>query len=99
MRKLLPNYEEFDLKRRRPFSRIRLVALDLDGTLLESDVSELPKKVLTLANKLKHSTHNVRLTIATGRTLRGARPLLDRLPILRDTPIILYNGSLVLTKK
>jgi len=99
MRKLLPNYEEFDLKRRRPFSRIRLVALDLDGTLLESDVSELPKKVLTLANKLKHSTHNVRLTIATGRTLRGARPLLDRLPILNDTPIILYNGSLVLTKK
>jgi len=100
MPKRLPNYREFDLgSSLSPFSEIRLVALDLDGTLLESNESQLPKRVLTLANKLKHYTHNVRLTIATGRTLVGARPLLDRLPILSDTPIILYNGSLVLTKK
>ena len=99
MPKLLPNYEEFDLDSLRPFSEIRLVALDLDGTLLKSSKSELPKKVLKLARKLKNYKHNVRLTIATGRTLTGARPMLDRLPIFNDTPIILYNGSLVLNRK
>ncbi|HUT70716.1 MAG TPA: HAD family hydrolase [Desulfatiglandales bacterium] len=100
MPKRLPNYKEFDLDSSlRPFSKIRLVVLDLDGTLLESDESELPQKVLELAKKLRHYKTNVRLTIATGRTLTGARPLLDRLPILNDTPIILYNGSVILNRK
>ena len=99
MPKPLPNYEEFDLESRRPFSEIRLVALDLDGTLLESNESKLPKKVLELARSLKSGKYGVRITIATGRTLTGARPLLDTLPILSDTPVILYNGSLLLKRK
>ncbi len=100
MPKPLPNYKVFDSESLRPFSGIRLVALDLDGTLLESHESDLPEKVLDLANKLKHPKYGVvRMTIATGRTLTGARPLIDRLPILNDTPIILYNGSVVLSKK
>lgn len=100
MPKLLPNYEEFDLESLYPFYGIRLVALDLDGTLLESNQSELPEKVLELARQLRNHHYGiVRMTIATGRTLTGARPLLDRFPILNDTPIILYNGSLVLTRK
>ena len=100
MPKPLPNYKEFDLDSRRPFSEIQLVALDLDGTLLESSESELPEKVLELSRSLKSGKYGVvRMTIATGRTLTGARPLLDKLPILKDTPIILYNGSLVLNRK
>ena len=99
MPKLLPNYKEFDLDVLLPFSKIRLVALDLDGTLLKSSKPELPNKVLDLANKLRYYRYNVRLTIATGRTLIGARLLLDKLPIFNDTPIILYNGSLILTRK
>jgi Cof subfamily protein (haloacid dehalogenase superfamily) len=95
----LPNYKEFDLDSLRPFSEIRLVALDLDGTLLDSNKPELPKKVLELARSLKSVKYGVRITIATGRTLTGARSLLDTLPILNDTPVILYNGSLVLKRK
>ncbi len=100
MSKPLPKYEEFDLDKLRPFSEIQLVALDLDGTLLESRESHLPEAVLKLASRLRNYKYGVvRITIATGRTLTGARPLLDKLPILNDTPIILYNGSLVLNKK
>ncbi|HAB51988.1 MAG TPA: hypothetical protein DCE80_07450 [Ignavibacteriales bacterium] len=99
MPKLLPNYETFDLDDIRPFSAIRLVVLDLDGTLLESGESTLPDKVMYLANSLKHHRHGVKMTIATGRTLSGVRQLIDEFPILKDTPMILYNGSLVLTRK
>ena len=92
MPKPLPNYKQFDLDSLRPFSIIRLVALDLDGTLLESRESQLPEAVLKLAKQLRHHRYGVvRITIATGRTLTGARPLLDKLPILNDTPIILYQ--------
>jgi Cof subfamily protein (haloacid dehalogenase superfamily) len=100
MPKPLPNYKTLDVESLRPFSRIRLVALDLDGTLLESSESELPKKVLDLARRLKTPAYGVvRITIATGRTLTGVSPLIDRLPILNNTPIILYNGSVVLNRK
>lgn len=100
MPKQLPNYNEINIESLRPFSLIQLVALDLDGTLLDSSESILPETVRTLASSLiNHRYGKVRTTIATGRTLTGARPLLDKLRILNDTPIILYNGSLVLNKR
>lgn len=53
-----------------------------------------------LARQLRNYRYGVvRITIATGRTLRGARPLIEKLPVLNNTPIILYNGSIVLDKK
>ena len=94
----LPNYKD-DLDTLRPFSELRLVVLDLDGTLLESSESPFPAKVFDLARSLKHHKHNVMMTIATGRTLSGAQPLLNKLDILKKIPIILYNGSIILNSK
>lgn len=102
MPKTLPSYVNFELCSLEPFSRVRLVALDLDGTVLKPNKSLLPRKLLELAKKLRYSKnkeHRIRLTIATGRTLTGARELLNELPIYNDTPIILYNGSVVLNNK
>jgi len=97
MPKLLPDYKEFSIHEGlQPFSKIRLVALDLDGTLLSSNDEQLPRKVLELARKLDNHKHDVRLTIATGRTLNGTRKLLEMLPIRKDTPIILYNGNVII---
>jgi Cof subfamily protein (haloacid dehalogenase superfamily) len=95
----LPDYKEFDTKVLLPFSKIRLVAVDLDGTLLKSSDSVLPKIIIDLANKLNHHKYDVRLTVATGRTLNGVKSLLDTLPIRKDTPIILYNGNVILNKR
>ena len=81
----------------RPFSRIKLIALDLDGTLVESNTSSLPKRIIELTSSLKNYRYQqVRVTIATGRTLSGARALIQELPLLSDTPIILYNGSVII---
>ena len=96
MTKRLPDYRN-DLESLSPFSNIQLVVLDLDGTILESSESPFPETIFDLARSLKHHKHNVMMTIATGRTLAGAKPLLERLPISKKIPIILYNGSIVLT--
>lgn len=95
----LPDYNDFDANVLLPFSKIRLVAVDLDGTLLKSSDSVLPKKVIEYARKIDYHTHGVRLTVATGRTLNGVKPLLDMLPIRKDTPIILYNGNVIINKQ
>jgi Cof subfamily protein (haloacid dehalogenase superfamily) len=80
----------------RPFSKIKLIALDLDGTLLNSNKTPLPTRVKSLASSLKHRTINVHTTIATGRTLSGAKSLINDLGLSKDTPIIIYNGSVVI---
>ena len=94
MPKILPSYIDFDLASIEPFSKIKLIALDLDGTLLTSGDSEMPSKVLKLARSLKKA-HQVMVTIATGRTLNGAKLLFDNLPKTKITPAILYNGGLI----
>jgi 5-amino-6-(5-phospho-D-ribitylamino)uracil phosphatase len=100
MYKPLPDYRIFDIEKAiLPFSKIRLVALDLDGTLLRACDSTLHKKIIEFARKLNVPKHDVRMTIATGRTLTGARPLLEMLPIRANTPIILYNGNVIVNKK
>ncbi|MBA3030230.1 MAG: HAD-IIB family hydrolase [Desulfobacteraceae bacterium] len=96
MANLLPSSID-NLELYRPFSKIRLIAVDLDGTLLESNESELPEKILSFANKFKNS--NIKIIIATGRTLSGAEHLIAKLPIKNGTPIILYNGSVIIKKK
>lgn len=77
----------------RAFAGIKLLALDLDGTLLRA-FDHRP------GERLEHLEHSFRrqqtiTTVATGRTLFGIRLILDALPSLRKIPIILYNGSLV----
>lgn len=68
----------------------KLVALDIDGTLLSED------KVIadSTADLIKEASNNgVKFTIATGRMFRGAVKYAERLGI--DIPIITYNGAII----
>lgn len=68
---------------------IRLLALDLDGTLLNSrgQVSERNRRALEDARSL-----GVRVAIVTGRRFRDARPIALELGL--DVPVIAHNGAL-----
>lgn len=82
-----------------PFAQVELVVLDLDGTLLK-DPNDLPNRSewrlrSHLTNRLK--SRGISLTLATGRAFAGARPAIDAISRYRDTPVILYNGSVVAT--
>jgi HAD superfamily hydrolase (TIGR01484 family) len=68
---------------------IRLIALDLDGTLLDSRgrVSERNRAALDEAR-----ARGVRLALVTGRRFRDARPLALELGL--DVPVIAHNGAL-----
>src|SRR5919112_570332 len=68
---------------------IRLIALDLDGTLLDSRgrVSERNRAALDEAR-----SRGVRLALVTGRRFRDARPLALELGL--DVPVIAHNGAL-----
>jgi Cof subfamily protein (haloacid dehalogenase superfamily) len=68
---------------------IRLIALDLDGTLLNSrgEVSERNRLALATARE-----RGVRVALVTGRRFRDARPLALELGL--DVPLISHNGAL-----
>lgn len=68
---------------------IRLLALDLDGTLLNSRgrLSDRNRKALAQAREL-----GVRTALVTGRRFRDARPIALELGI--DIPLISHNGAL-----
>jgi Cof subfamily protein (haloacid dehalogenase superfamily) len=88
----LPNWAQ-DVEELKRFSRVSFVVADLDGTLVPSRLAD---KIQGLIRSLHHHRYRVTFTIATGRTLTGAKPLIDRLMLPKDAPLILYNGSLVL---
>src|SRR5688500_41142 len=69
---------------------IKLLALDLDGTLLNSrgKISETNKQAIRKAEE-----KGVLVTIATGRRFRDARPV--ALEIEFNAPIITHNGALL----
>jgi 5-amino-6-(5-phospho-D-ribitylamino)uracil phosphatase len=68
---------------------IRLLALDLDGTLLSSrgELSERNRRALEEVRAL-----GVRVAVVTGRRFRDARPL--ALDLGLDVPVISHNGAL-----
>jgi Cof subfamily protein (haloacid dehalogenase superfamily) len=74
---------------------IRLVAIDMDGTLLPTTsqyVSERNAQVLRTAQQA-----GVTVAIATGRRLAYATPLLEGLGLRADTPLIASNGAVTCT--
>jgi len=91
----LPKWDTHDVKSLRVFSKIRLIAADLDGTLLQGDASTL-RTIQTLRRSLAHHQHQVGLTLATGRTLAGVRQALGLLSLRKGLPLILYNGSVII---
>ncbi len=68
---------------------IRLLALDVDGTLLNSrgELSERNRRAIALAR-----AGGVRVAVVTGRRFRDARPLALELGL--DVPVISHNGAL-----
>lgn len=69
---------------------IKLLALDLDGTLLNSSgkIPEANKLAIRAAEK-----KGVLVTIATGRRFRDARPI--ALEIELNAPVVCHNGALL----
>ena len=89
----LPTWDTHDVEDLKRFARIRLIAADLDGTLIPAD---LLKTVQMLCASLNHHRYRVTFTLATGRTLSGVEMLLTKLAIPNGIPLILYNGSVVI---
>src|SRR5437764_13512353 len=71
------------------FMPIRLLALDLDGTLLNSR-GELSERNLEAINAAR--SVGVRVALVAGRRFRDARPLALRLGL--DVRLISHNGAL-----
>jgi Cof subfamily protein (haloacid dehalogenase superfamily) len=68
---------------------IRLLALDMDGTLLDSR-GELPERNLRAIGAAREM--GVRVALVTGRRFRDARPVALQLGL--DVPVISHNGAL-----
>ncbi len=69
---------------------IKLVALDLDDTLLDSKLAVSPRAGEAIR---KAVAQGVTVTIATGRMYRSALPYAKELGL--DVPLITYNGALI----
>lgn len=71
---------------------IRLVAIDLDDTLLTDDLVIPPGAIRAIE---RARAAGVYVVIATGRMFPAAKPFADQLEL--DTPLITYNGAMVRT--
>ncbi len=73
---------------------IRLIALDVDGTLLDSrwQVPEANRQALAEAG-----SRGAEVVLVTGRRFEFARPVLEQLP--GPLTLILHNGALVKTRE
>jgi Cof subfamily protein (haloacid dehalogenase superfamily) len=71
---------------------IKLIALDLDGTLLDPNRSITPKVKAAIADAARAG---IKVVIASGRMLPSALPVYRPLGI--DTPLICCNGAYVCT--
>lgn len=70
--------------------KIALVALDLDDTLLTSELTIPEPAKIAIRQAWKQG---VKVTVATGRMFRSALPYARELGI--DVPLITYNGALI----
>lgn len=68
----------------------RLLALDVDGTLLDPD-GELRDTVRQAVMAAQQT--GLRVTLCTGRRFRSTRPLAQELQL--DGPVVVHNGALV----
>ncbi len=71
---------------------IKLIAIDLDGTLVH-DARRIPERNLCALQMVMDQ--GVTVAIATGRMHSSARDFVGRLGIPHTTPIISYNGAMV----
>src|ERR1700681_3167385 len=71
-------------------TRVRLVALDLDGTLIGDDLVLRPRVRNAVAAA---QSRGVAVTIVTGRMFAAARPFARALAV--DGPIVCYQGAAI----
>jgi len=71
----------------------KAIALDMDGTTLDSDFN-LPEKNIVSIKKLQKA--GIKVIIATGRIFEAAYPFYKKLKL--DTPLICYNGAKIYDK-
>ncbi len=69
---------------------IKLVALDLDDTLLDNKRTISPRSAAVIRRAI---AGGVTVTMATGRMFCSARPYAEQLEL--DVPLITYNGALI----
>lgn len=77
--------------------RVRLVLMDIDGTLVTSS-QEVFGNVASQLRRLRRFA--VPFSLATGRTISGSRPIVERLRAevgMRMPPVINYNGAVMLS--
>ena len=74
---------------------LRLVAIDMDGTLLPTLGREISQRA-ALALKAAQQA-GITVAIATGRRVAYTAPLLDGLGLRADTPLIASNGAVIRT--
>lgn len=75
----------------------KLIALDMDGTLLKGDntISLKTKEALRLAKE-----RGIKIVISTGRPIQGVMKYLEELDLINDDEYVLaYNGSSVYSTK
>src|SRR4051812_11407435 len=75
---------------RSPEQAIRLLAVDLDGTLLSSD-KKISGRTLTALQSLREK--DVKVVLATARPPRSVRHIYEAIGL--DTYTINYNGALI----
>lgn len=73
---------------------IELIAIDIDGTLVNSKKEITPKVKETI---IKAQDQGIKIVICTGRPLAGAQRYLDELGLnnLDDQYVVSYNGAVV----
>jgi len=74
---------------------IRLVAIDVDGTLLPSYGQKMSDRTARALRAAQHA--GITVAIATGRRQAYTAPLLDGLNLRADTPLITSNGAVLRT--
>ena len=78
------------------FSKIKIIALDLDGTLLNNYFDLEVGDEINQMCKILHNKYKVNTLIATGRTLSGSMTVKNTLISKLNVPLILYNGSVII---
>jgi Cof subfamily protein (haloacid dehalogenase superfamily) len=73
-----------------PSTRIRLIALDLDGTLIGEDLVLRPRVIQTVT---RAQAAGAQVTIVTGRMFAAARSFAQKLSIAG--PIVCYQGAAI----
>lgn len=68
----------------------KLIALDLDGTLFNSDSSMSPRTKLALQSAI---AQGIKVIIATGRMYPSAMPVIKEIGV--KAPCVFYNGAIV----